>query len=492
MSRTLEFAPQKAFAKAYYTDPNLIIDNRTVFSHEYDYFVDLGGRGGGKTKDKIKAVVIEATLRKVRVLITREIQNSIDESVKAEIEACIDELDLRGTFFKVTDKYIEGANGSYFMFRGIKNNINNLKSIADVDIVLVEEAENVTKLSWDKLLPSIRPNSGRAIVIVIFNPNNELDDTYQRFIVNTPPRTCITQVNYDQNKYFPEFLEKQRLHAMKTMPRKDYENIWLGKPKGSGGDVIIDLDWIKAARNASRDPRWVTTGDKIVGYDPAGQGKDFNAASYCDGNRLLALDEWLRSSDLREASERALELAIDSYATVFRFDSCGGFGDGVSVFVDDALKEARSKQVHASHFIEVDPFNAGDGVKHPKLKIEGTEKTNDDIYSNAKAQAWGILAQLFYNTFRFIELGEDIEPDQLISIDIMDDDQFLKLARELSTPLWVKSLTNSKKKVEAKKDMEKRTGQPSPNLADSLVMCYAPRNASAVDSFLSMRRSRNR
>ena len=81
-------------------------------------------------------------------------------------------------------------------------------------------------------------------------------------------------------------------------------------------------------------------------------------------------------------------------------------------------------------------------------------------------------------------------PEDMISIDIEDEQQFLKLARELSTPLWVKSLTNSKKKVESKKDMEKRTGLPSPNMSDAVVMCKAPRNASNVMKFIARRRSR--
>jgi phage terminase large subunit len=490
MSRGLDFRPQKAFSKAYNLDAKVILEKRSVFSDEYDYFVDKGGRGGGKTKDKIKAVVIESTLRCVRVLVTREIQNSIDESVKAEIEACIDEMGLRGSFFKITDTYIEGRNGSYFMFRGIKNNINNLKSISDVDIVIVEEAENVTKLSWDKLLPSIRPNSGRAIVIVIFNPANILDNTYQRFIIDTPPRTLITTVNYGDNKYFPEFLEKQRIHAKRTMPKADYENIWEGKPKGSGGDVIIDFDWINAARFASRNERWVNAGINIVGYDPAGQGRDFNAVACCEGNRLVNMDEWLKSTDLREASERAINGALEFGATAFRYDECGGLGDGVAVFVDDAVKAAKQKQVHAASFISIEPFNAGNGVANANELIEGTEKTNEQQYSNIKAQSWGILAQLFYNTFRFIELGEDVPPEQMISIDVEDNDTYIKLARELSSPLWVKSLTNSKKKVEDKKAMDKRTGQPSPNLADALVMCFAPRADSSFEDFLSLRRRR--
>ena len=192
MSKSLSFFPQSAFAPAYYTDINETMKERSFFRKEFSYFVDYGGRGGGKTKDKIKSVVYEASIRPVRVLVTRELQNSIEESVKAEIEAVIFEEGLE-SFFKITEKAIVGLNGSRFIFRGLKNNINNLKSIADVDIVLVEEAENVTKVSWEKLLPSIRPISGRAIVIVIFNPANELDDTYQRWIINTPPRTLLTK-----------------------------------------------------------------------------------------------------------------------------------------------------------------------------------------------------------------------------------------------------------------------------------------------------------
>jgi len=84
-------------------------------------------------------------------------------------------------------------------------------------------------------------------------------------------------------------------------------------------------------------------------------------------------------------------------------------------------------------------------------------------------------AQKLYNTYRFVILEETgIDPDDMISIDVEDDDMFNKLLKELSCALWVKSATNSKKKVESKKDMEKRTGQKSPNIGDAFNMCYAP------------------
>lgn len=475
MSRELVFSPQKVFSPAYYTTNDEILKHRTFFRYDYDYFVDYGGRGGGKTVDKVKSVVLESTIRPVRVLVARELQNSIEESVKAEIEAAIVELELLD-FFIITKTEIKGLNGSKFIFKGIKNNINNLKSIADVDIVLVEEAENVSKNSWDKLLPSIRPKSGRPIIIVIFNPSNELDDTYQRFILDTPPRTCLTRVNHNHNKYFPEFLEKQRLHAKKVLPKKEYEHIWEGKPKGSTGDVIIDIDWVKAARFASQHKEWKSTGNKRVGYDPAGQGKDSHAATFVDGNKVLEIDEWPLSPDLREASRRAMAMLTRNKANDFYYDECGGFGDGVSVFVDDIVKgDDKDFTAEISWEVNVKPFNAGDAVINPDRIIEGTEKTWGETCSNAKAQVHAITAQKLYNTYRFIVLGErEISFDEMMSIDIECDQQFKKLSREMTTPLWVKSAANSKKKVEAKKDMEKRTGQASPNMADSIYMTEMP------------------
>jgi len=469
----LHFSPQEIFAPAYYTDAKEIIERRTFFREEYDFFVDVGGRGGGKTVDKVKSIVLESTIRSIRVLIARELQNSIEESVKAEIEACIEQEGLQD-FFRITDKNIVGLNGSRFMFKGIKNNINNLKSIADVDIVLIEESENVSQKSWDKLLPSIRPKSGRAIVVIIFNPADELDPTYQTWLVNTPARTLITNVNYCDNKYFPPFLEQQRLHCLKTRPKREYDNIWEGIPLGYGDDAIIDREWVRAARFASNNPDFIHCGDKRVSYDPAGQGKDNHAVVYADGNIIKSVDEWLKSDDLREATIRAFTPAIELQADRFIFDSCGGWGDGVSVFVDDE-KTAIEENIHRDIDCVVFPFDAGSSVVNPDDFIPGTDNTWKDLYSNAKAQAHAITAQKLYNTFRFVKLGErDIDPIDMMSIDIEDNDQFNQIVKELSCPIWVKSSTNSKKKVESKKDMEKRTGQPSPNVADGIYMISAP------------------
>lgn len=487
----LNFNPLDVFKPAYNLDQKSVMAERSFFSSLYDYFIDYGGRGGGKTKDKIKAVVLESTIRRVRVLVTREFQESISESVKAEIETCIDELEL-SHFFKITEDKIVALNGSKFVFKGLKKNINNIKSIANVDIVLVEEAENVSENSWDKLLPSIRPVSGRAIVIVIFNPASELDATWQTWIVNTPLRTLLTECNYPDNKYFPAFLEAQRLHDEKTLPPKRYKNKWLGIPAGSEGDIIIDQDWLKAARFASRHEEWEKVGPKVVAYDPAGQGKDNHAVTYSDGNCVTEVDEWPLSPDLRVATNRALSMARKHEADEFTYDECGGFGDGVSVFAKDNI-EGISTDEDGVNFetleITITPFNAGDSIEKPEdwddgKKIKGTEKTPYEIYCNQKAHAHGVVAQQLYNTYRFIELGErGIDFNDMLSLDIECDAMWKKIMREMSTALWVKSEANSKKKVESKEAMKKRTGQESPNINDAVIMLRAPREVEPVNFF---------
>ncbi|MDH3325161.1 MAG: PBSX family phage terminase large subunit [Gammaproteobacteria bacterium] len=432
------------------------------------YHVDYGGRGGAKTWTWADAVIVEACLRPVRILVTREFQISIEESIKDEIEEAIYSRGLEH-FFTMTKTSIVGRNGSKLIFKGIKNNIKNLKSISNVDIVLCEESENIQKDSWEKLLPSIRPKSGLdPIFIILFNPDNELDDTYQRWVIS-PPDDCVSiKVNYIDNKYFPSYLEKQRLHCKKTQPMRTYRHIWEGFPTGAEGDVIMDLEWIKAARFASHHEDFVQSGIKKVSYDPAGQGRDSNAVVYQDGNIVKDIDEWVRSDDLREASNRAFDMATDNAAGLFTFDTCGGLGDGVDVFITDRKKEKKLKT-------PVFPFDAGAPVVNGKKTVNGTNRTWANLYTNAKAQAHAVTAQKFYNTFRFIKLGErDISPEDMISVDIADNGIFNKLARELSTPVWEKSDATSKKKVEDKKKMKKRTGQESPNIADALIMNNAP------------------
>jgi len=219
------------------------------------YKVAYGGRGSGKSWSMARALLIKAASEPTRVLCAREIQRSIKQSVHTLLNDQIQSLGL-GAFYEVLEAEIRGLNGSTFSFTGLATNtVESIKSFEGCDVVWVEEAQTVSKKSWDILIPTIRkPNSE---IWVSFNPNIDTDDTYKRFVVETPDNAKVVKVNYTDNPWFPEVLEIERQHSLKTNP--DYANIWEGDCKAAVDGAIYSNE-IREAQEGNR----ITT----VPYDP--------------------------------------------------------------------------------------------------------------------------------------------------------------------------------------------------------------------------------
>lgn len=220
------------------------------------YKVAYGGRGAAKSWSYADALLIHTVQKPTRVLCAREIQNSIKESVHKLLSDRIESLGLSDCF-DVTDASIRCQNGSEFIFKGLLRNVMEIKSLEGVDICWVEEAHNVSKESWDILLPTIRKQGSE--IWISFNTQYEDDETYQRFVANPPPNAVVRLINWSDNPYFPQTLNEERLNCLARDP-VNYPNIWEGKPKGSGGKVwphfdekvhvrTFDWDTVKAKAN---------------------------------------------------------------------------------------------------------------------------------------------------------------------------------------------------------------------------------------------------
>lgn len=194
----------------------------------YRYKVFHGGRGSGKSWSVARALLIQSAQQPLRILCAREVQKSIKQSVHTLLVDQIQALEL-GYFFTVTETEVRGINGSTFSFAGLATHtVESIKSFEGVDRVWVEEAQTVSKKSWDILIPTIRKPDSE--VWITLNPDLDTDDTYQRFIANTPPDSLVVPINWDDNPWFPNVLDKERKHCLENNP-KDYDNIWNGKPK---------------------------------------------------------------------------------------------------------------------------------------------------------------------------------------------------------------------------------------------------------------------
>jgi phage terminase large subunit len=193
------------------------------------YKVARGGRGSAKSWSIARALLIQAAQRPLRVLCTREVQKSIQQSVHQLLKDQIEHLGL-GAAYEVLTTEIRGKNGSQFFFSGLSDmTAESLKSFEGVDIVWVEEAQSVSKNSWNILIPTIRRDGSE--IWISYNPQLESDETHQRFTMKPPPDCVNVEVNWRDNPYFPKVLDAERKHAQATMKPEEYLHIWEGKCK---------------------------------------------------------------------------------------------------------------------------------------------------------------------------------------------------------------------------------------------------------------------
>ncbi|MGG2139984.1 PBSX family phage terminase large subunit [Symbiopectobacterium sp. RP] len=433
------------------------------FIKPHRYKVAKGGRGSGKSW-AIARLLVEISRRGgYRFLCARELQNSISDSVIRLLDDTINREKYQAEFEVQRNCIRHLITNSEFMFYGIKNNPTKIKSLEGIDICWMEEAETVSKESWEILIPTIRKPGSE--IWVSYNPKNILDDTHQRFVINPPDDICLLTVNHNDNPHFPEVLRLE----MEDCKRKDYDlylHIWEGEPVADSEMAIIKPSWIAAAVDAHLKIGFAASGRKRVGFDVADEGEGSNATTLAHGSVVTDCNQW-NKGDVITSADRVKNYAEEVSASEIVYDSIG-VGAGVKAHLKRVCK------------IPTTGFNAGESVFKPDAKY-ADGKTNKDMFSNIKAQAWWGVRDRFYNTWRVIKHLED-NPNDTDFVKQFSDDQLISLSSgikqleylkaELSRP-WVDYDNNGRVKVESKKDMKKR-GIPSPNMADSLIMAFAP------------------
>lgn len=220
------------------------------------YKVAHGGRGSAKSWSFARALLIIGAQRRTRILCAREFQKSIKQSVHTLLKDQIQALEL-GHFYEVLETEIRGANGTEFSFSGLaQHTVDSIKSFEGVDICWVEEAQTVSKRSWDILIPTIRKPESE--IWVSFNPELDTDETYVRFVMSPPPDAAVAQVNYNDNPWFPETLEAERKHCQTVSP-DDYDTIWGGQCR----KTVVGAIYAREIESSIREGRICN-----VPYDP--------------------------------------------------------------------------------------------------------------------------------------------------------------------------------------------------------------------------------
>lgn len=207
-----------------------------------------GGRDGAKSWSIARMLLARGRAKKERVLCVREVQNSIADSVHQLLKDQISALGM-DDFYTVTAKYIEGANGTLFAFRGLSNETAlSLKSFEQPTLCWVEEGQAITKRSWGILEPTIRADGSE--IWVSFNPELEDDFVYKEFVLGTPPGAIVTKIGWEDNPWRSKVLDARR-EQMRVSDPDEYAHVYGGNCRPAVEGAIYYKE-VSALKNSGR------------------------------------------------------------------------------------------------------------------------------------------------------------------------------------------------------------------------------------------------
>lgn len=164
-------------------------------NHPARYKVMYGGRGGGKSWTIARALLLDGLVNPGRILCARETMKSMADSVHEVLSKQIQAMNLGGRY-EVLANEIRGIGiDTQFGYAGLRTQgITNIKSWEGARRCWVEEAQVVSKKSWEVLTPTIRA-PGSEIWIGL-NPELDTDYTYTEYVTNPQPDSIVIPVNW--------------------------------------------------------------------------------------------------------------------------------------------------------------------------------------------------------------------------------------------------------------------------------------------------------
>lgn len=392
---------------------------KELFNPYWRYIVYEGGRGSLKSHSIGRSLLIRGRKKKMRFLCTREFQKSIKDSVHKLLSDLIEQYGF--TDYEVQKQtIINNTTGTEFIFSGLHNNVAEIKSMEGIDVAWVEEAHSTTKDSLDILTPTIRKPGSQ--IIFSFNRWSELDPVYVKFVIKPPKRTFHSKINYDyalKLGWMPDVLIEEMEEDRENYPA-EYAHKWLGEPLSQDSNSILDRGLILEAMNREVSDE----GQEIVAADIARMG----------GDRIV----FWRRKGLKSLDNKVMQkMRIPDIAK--QLEEFVNFDKTIEIRVDDTGVGGGVTDILMADGYNVIPVNFGSRANNP------------DKYPNWISEAWFNLQHIMAE----IELPESAE-----------------LLQELSTRKY-KVDKQERRMVESKDDYKKR-GFRSPDLADAVIICYAP------------------
>lgn len=202
-----------------------------VFTQDARYRIAKGGRGSAKTRTFALMTAVRGYQwgkegKSGQILCGREFMNSLEDSSLEEVKAAIRSVPWLEEYYELGDKFIRSKDGMIsYTFAGLRRSLDSLKSKARILVAWIDEAETVSETAWRKLIPTVREDNSE--IWVTYNPESKESATHKRFVEQTPDDAVIVDMNWKDNPWFPDVLERERQEDKKKRP-DIYDHVWEG------------------------------------------------------------------------------------------------------------------------------------------------------------------------------------------------------------------------------------------------------------------------
>jgi len=440
----------------------------------YDFFPLEGGRAGAKS-ESIAHLFGEIAERESEVCIcTREVQNSISESVYAYIKTWVVDLGYSDHYKFLQDRIVNTNSGFTFIFKGMQSGTrqDSIKSIKNAKYVWCEEAQSLSHESIKMLLPTVRVE-GRKLIFS-YNRKTEKDPIVS---LKKYSKTMTIIINYFDNPFLPKNLWDQAQED-KALDIDEYYHVWEGAPlKDDPTRVIIPYAWLEKCLNAHKTIGYEPVGRLFAGVDVA-EGEttkhDKNSISVRQGPVSKGWKTWQCKNIYESVGVVKGEFFEWGFEDVY-YDGIGvGVGYGSEVARIDNVEDVKLP------FNNI-PFKGSIAVYGPEsiyTRHEDKIVTNRDFFKNSKAQQWWNLRLMAQNTMKLLDGKKIDRDDYFLSFDGAIEqwrDAFTELSQATfkedgSGRKMVDKMPGNRLSIDT--DGGKQTVR-SPNIADAIGYSYA-------------------
>lgn len=387
----------------------------------------FGGRAGTKSIAAMDIMIGEVNSNGTAVFCLREQMKSLNQSIYKGINGRIRALNIGG-FNPVESKWrVNHKTGGIISFGGLRN-VEDMKSLFEYKMFLLEESANTSQETIDILGPTLRGVEG-AELWYLWNPKSSNDPMSKEFII--PYQAELDRDGYYEDEYHliinisfednPWFMGDSSLRTEyeKDKQKKDdgrmsaarFNHIWNGAFNDDVENSLIDTDWFDACIDAHKKLGIEPKGVKVVTHDPADVGPDKKAVAYRHGIVFLDMEE-VETPNANTGMEYACSYAIKRGADVFGWD-CDGLGAPLR---DQVAKNFKGLPTR------VFMFKGSEGVHNPEAIFSANKdygmaesKRNKDVFRNKRAQNYVGLAERCRKTYEAVVDGVYHDPDELVS-----------------------------------------------------------------------------